>query len=237
MAKYPELTITISLEGSELLHDRFRGRGSYWKAVKGLKNALEAELDVVIFTLASKSVLPVLPKYADKLFYWFPGIKYLSLNRLVKPAYGNTFLEKEFLRPVDYLGLVRTVSLLNLIDRPTVLLNDPLINVVSRIVNIPWTPESKPLQCYGNLMIMADLSFNLAHTSNTFLGRYRPGSINRIRSSDRYQQAVSKNQQVCHTCRYVDLCQDRGLIRPVDVPTTGQEDSHFCKAVLNLVST
>jgi MoaA/NifB/PqqE/SkfB family radical SAM enzyme len=237
LAKRAGLTLSISLEGSELLHNRFRGPASYRKVVRGLNIALAAELDVIVFTIACKSVLPDLPRFADNLFYGFPKIKYLALNRLRKPAFGNALIEKEYLSPNDYLGLIRTVSLLNLINRPTVLLDDPLSNVVNRIMKIPWIPESKPLQRYGNLMIMVDHSLSLSHTSHTYFGRYRSRSIKRIHSSDRYIKAFSTICQVCHTCRHVRLCQDSGLILPVDTHLTGQKDTHFCKAVLNLAST
>ena len=237
LAARPGLTLSISLEASERLHNRFRGAASYRKVVKGLQIALAAELDVIIFTLACKSVLPDLPTFADELFGRFPRIKYLALNRLRKPAVSNRRLEKEYLSPNDFLGLVRTVSLLNLINRPTVFLDDPLANVVNRIMKIPWMPASTPLQRYGNLMILTDRRLSLSHTSHARFGRYRSRAINSIQSSDRYQQAFSTRRQVCHTCPYGHLCREGGLIRPSDAPWTGKEDTHFCKAVLKLAST
>ena len=237
LAQYPELTISVSLEGSEVLHDYFRGNGTYQRAIKGLETGLEAGLEVIIFTIVCKSLLPELPRFADQLFTSFQGIKYLTLIRPIDSAPINSIFGKELLSPDEFLNLVRAISLLNLYGRPTTLLTDPLINVVARMLAISWIPESKELHQQGNLMVMADRSLSVSHTSDAYCGQYGSASIENVLSYDPYRQAVAPDKLICPACQYAQICHDNGLLRPVDGHALGPIDSHFCKAVLDLVST
>jgi MoaA/NifB/PqqE/SkfB family radical SAM enzyme len=236
LANYSELTVTVSLEGTEALHDRLRGKGSCQKVIKGLENGIEADLDVIVFTTACKSLLPELPDFADILVSRFPGIKYLTLIRLVKAAVDAFPLQGEFLDPGDFVDLVNTISLINLYGLRVHLLNDPLINVVSRMLGMPWIPESQALCHGGNLMVKADLRVSLSHTGSGSYGRYESGLIDKILISDRYKQATAPDRLVCPACKYAELCRNNGLIRPTKWHMHRQTDSPYCKAVLDLVA-
>jgi MoaA/NifB/PqqE/SkfB family radical SAM enzyme len=236
LADYPGLSVTISLEGTEVLHERFRGAGSHQKVLDGLENGIAAGLDIIVFTTACKSLLPVLPGFADTLAARFPGIRYLTLIRLVNTA-GDTFpLPGECLAPGDFLELVNMVALVNLYGLQTRLLNDPLINVVSRMLDMCWVPVSQDLNQGDSLMVMADLSVYSSHTGRDNYGKYAPGSIDKILVSDQYRQASAPDMQVCPACGYTELCRASGLLRPAKWHTPGRHDSPFCKTVLDLIA-
>ncbi|MBL0716118.1 MAG: radical SAM protein [Desulfosarcina sp.] len=237
LASYPGLTMTISLEGTEALHDRYRGNGSYQKTIRGLENGLEAGIDIIIFTIACKSLLPDLASFADDLFSRFPGINYLTLIRLVSTAGDSSPLHKEFLAPGDFIELVHIVSLINLYGLRTVLMNEPLINVACKMLGMSWVPKSKGLCHKGNLIVMADLSIYLFHTGRECCGNYESDSINRILASSRYKQATAPDKRVCPACKYAVLCSDGGLSRPTEWHMDKLMDSHYCKTVLDLIST
>ena len=46
LAAYKGLSISVSLEGPQELHDRIRGDGSYRQAVRGIDRALDASIDL-----------------------------------------------------------------------------------------------------------------------------------------------------------------------------------------------
>jgi MoaA/NifB/PqqE/SkfB family radical SAM enzyme len=233
-AKYPGLTITISLEGSKALHDRLRGKGSYRKVLKGLEIGLAGGLDIIIFSLACKSLLQDLPQFTERLFSDYSGIQYLALSRLLESASGHHLVKNEFLSPKDFLNIVKTVSLLNLYGWPTAFIDEPLANVIGDMLNLSGIPRSRALHCRGNLMVLADLTLSLSHTSKTFHRKYSAGSMKALLSSKDYEQVVCANQNTCGTCRHAAFCCDNGLLRPVKTVSNSMTDSLFCQEVLNL---
>lgn len=236
LADYPGLSVTISLEGTEALHERFRGKGSYQKVLNGLENGIAAGLDIIVFTTACKSLLPTLPGFADTLVARFPGILYLTLIRLINTV-GDTFpLSAECLAPGDFVDLAKMVALVNLYGLRTRLLNDPLINVVSRMLDMPWVPASQDLSHGDSLMVMVDLSVYSSHTGKDNYGKYAPGSIGKILVSGQYRQTSLPDNHVCPACGYTELCRANGLLRPAKWYTPGRHNSPFCKTVLDLIA-
>ncbi|MCP3955247.1 MAG: radical SAM protein [Desulfobacterales bacterium] len=234
LADYPGLSVTISLEGTQALHDRVRGQGSHQKVLGGLENALAAGMEIIVFATACKSLLPALPDFADFLMARFPGILYLTLIRLVDAGYSSPLLDAEFLDTGDFLDLVNMVSLINLYGLQTRLLNDPLINVVSRKRGMTWIPASQELDQGGNLMVMADLRVCASHSGRENYGAYAPGFIADIQASDQYRQATGPDMQVCPACEYVKLCRANGLFRPAKWHLPGQKGAPFCKTVIDM---
>lgn len=232
LAKIPGLTLSVSLEGSEVLHNSFRGHETYKKTIAGLESGLEAGLNIILFSIICKSLLPDLGRFGDDVFSRFQEIKYLTLIRLLNQASDNAMLRQEYLDLNDWPILVRSISLLNLYGRPTILLNDPLINVVARMLGIPWVPASKDLCYQGALTVMADLSLDVSHSSRVNLGKYAPGSIQKVLSSELYRQAVTPDTQVCPTCQFGDYCNGSGLFRPLYIGTNDQANKLYCRSVL-----
>jgi MoaA/NifB/PqqE/SkfB family radical SAM enzyme len=235
LADYPNLSISVSLEGTEALHDRLRGQGSYLRTVRGLENALHAGLDPILFTAACKSLLPDLPHVVDAFYKGHQGIRYVTLIQLTRPAYGAFPMSHELLAPDDYLQLVRTVALLNLYGLRTNVLNDPLVNVVSGLLEMPWIPRAYPLYRQGSIMVMANRDIRLAHSGRERFGKYESGMIGRVLASEAYQRAVSPDTETCPSCRHSARCPENGLVRPLN----GDRDMHpglpYCKRTLDSV--
>ncbi|MCK4817829.1 radical SAM protein, partial [bacterium] len=114
LAAYDNLSISVSLEGPEALHDHLRGKGSYRRTVPGIEKALNAGSDLIIFTIARKGLLSDLPHFVDELYRKFPTIKYVTLIQLIRVTGDGFPLSEELIEPADFLRLVQTVSLLNL---------------------------------------------------------------------------------------------------------------------------
>lgn len=236
LAGYDGLSISVSLEGPESLHDYLRGEGSYTPTVEGIEKALDARIDLVIFTVARKSLLQVLPHFADEIYDKFPTIKHLTLIQLIR-VMGDFFaLPKELLEPEDFLRLVQSVSLLNLNGFKIGVKNNPLAIVVSKLIKMPWIPLSPPLHRDGRLIVLANRCIALAHSSRRSFGNYEPGMIEKVLSSDEYRNALAPDEATCPSCRYVDLCRGNGMIQPVERYLDMHPEAPYCKRVLDRIA-
>ena len=232
LAGYRSLRVSVSLQGPKRLHDSMRGKGSYDRALKGIDNALRAGLHVYVFTTVGRSLIPDLPRFAERLFADFPRIKQLTLIQLIRVPADVFDLSAEVLSPEDFLGLVRMVSLLNLHGLNVDILNNPLAVVASRVLKMPRLQASSPLYLPGSLMITAELAITLAHSTTDHFGIYEPGILARIISSDDYCRAVSQDRLGCGDCVHLHLCRMEGMLRPSEWCRDMFPQVPYCRRVL-----
>jgi len=236
LSAYEGFSISVSLEGTEALNDRLRGKGSYAHILQGIERALDAGIDVAIFTTACKSLLPDLFHFTDDLYKKFPGIDYLTLIQLIAVTKEAFALSDELLEPEDLLKLVNMVSVLNLLGRKTRFLNNPLAYVASKLLKILWIYPSKPLYCQGSLIVMANRDMGLAHSSTYSFGKYESGMIRKVLASKGYRKAVAPDEKTCPLCKYSELCMGNGMIRPLKRTWGVPSDALYCQQVLDRVT-
>jgi MoaA/NifB/PqqE/SkfB family radical SAM enzyme len=229
------LTLSVSLEGPEALHDRLRGAGSYNRTLTHIENVQEAGIDLFIFTTARKSVLQSLPRFADDLYKRFAGIKYLTLMQLIRVTDDVFDLTKELLEPDDFLKLVWSVSLLNLYGLKIQVLYNPLAGVASKLLKMPWIPQARTLHHDGSIIVMANRDITLSHSSRDSFGKYEPGMIKSVLASDEYRKAVAPDETTCPSCKYAEPCKENGMVRPSEWYRDMHPDVPYCKRVLDRV--
>jgi MoaA/NifB/PqqE/SkfB family radical SAM enzyme len=233
LAEYRGLLISVSLEGTEAFHDHLRGGGSHRRASQGIEKALSAGVGLQVFALATRSLLPVLPCFADETYSKFPTIRCLTLIPLVRVQDNIGSLRRELFAPEHFLRLVRTVSLLNLYGLRTDVLNDPLINVASKLLEIPWIPKASALNHQGNMIVMANRNIRSSHSSRGSFGKYAPGMIKEVLASDAYRKAVAPDEATCPSCKYIEMCRGNGLLRPSDYEWDTHGGVPYCRRVLD----
>ena len=237
LATYDGLSISVSLEGSESLHNRLRGKGSFNSAVQGIEAALNAGLRVYVFAMATKSLLANLPQFANVIYGKFPTIKKLTLIPLVNVKNNGNLLSQELLCPEEFLELVRTVALLNMGGFVTDVINEPLVNVACKLLEMPWMPNSLPLCRRGSMMILANRNICLSHSTRNSLGEYKPGMILKVLASDDYRRAFTPDKKTCPTCKYARICKENGMIRPFEGHWGLLNDVLYCRKVLSLIDS
>jgi MoaA/NifB/PqqE/SkfB family radical SAM enzyme len=235
LADYGSFSMSVSLDGPEDLHDRIRGKGSYRRTMRGIENALNAGNHLAIFTTVTKRLLPKLPHFVDDLYKEFPIINSLILIQLISITNGAFPLSKELLEPEDFIRLVRMVALLNVASLRTIVKKNPLANVVSKLLNMPWIPWVPPLYREGSMIIMANRHIGVVHSNRISLGRYRPGMIRKVLASDTYRKTVGPDESTCPSCEYAQLCKENGMIRPPQGYGDLYADTPYCKRVLNRI--
>lgn len=237
LSDYDGFSISVSIEGPESFHDKVRGQGSYRQTEQGIRKALDAGIDLIIFTTVSKSLLPALPHFIDDLYERFPDINLFSLIQLIRVRDDIFDLSNELLDPAGFLKLVRMVSLLNLYGHETEILNNPLAVVVSKLFEMPLIPRVLPLYRNGHLIVMADRNIALSHSIPNSFGRYEPGMIEKVLSSNEYRIAVAPDETTCPSCGYTKLCKENGMIRPSEWYRDMNPEVPFCKRVLDKASS
>jgi len=235
LVAYDGLSISVSLDGPEKLHDRLRGKGAYKQAVAGIDRALDTGLDLRIFAVARKSLLPVLLYFSNNLFDRFDGIKYLTLIQLISVSNNGFGLAKELLDPDDFLKLVQRVALLNLCGLPIRIKNNQLANIASKLMGMPWVPLAHPLCTRGSMIIMADGNICLSHSIRDSFGKFAPGMLQKVLYSNEYQRAVRPDQSDCPACKYTELCKANGMVRPWQHQIAAKSQIPYCRKVLDKV--
>ena len=237
LSDYVSFSNSVSLEGPESLHDRIRGQGSYRRAVLGIEKALDAGIDLCIFTTVSKSLLPILPHFIDDLYERFPDINLFSLIQLIRVRDDVFDLSNELLDPADFLKLVRMVSLLNIYGHKTEILNNPLAVVVSKLFEMPLIPRVLPLHRPGHLIVMADRNIALSHSTFNNFGKYESGMIEKVLASNEYRIAVAPDEISCPICSYYRLCKENDMDRPSEWYRDMYPEVPYCKRVLDKASS
>lgn len=230
-----EVSISISLHGPEILHDELSGSGSFNAAVRGIQSALDAGVRVTVFTVARRSLMGRLPNFADYVFKELAGISEITLIQIIRVPNFTVNMFAELLRPEDFISIIQTASLLNLYGYRTSVLENPLAKVAAELMGMPWLAQSPPLYRSGKIVLMADGSLTLAHSSHESLGTYSPGMLEKIMVSEQYLQRIRPDTIVCPGCRFHDHCVDHGLIRPSEWFRDMDENAYYCQRVLNLI--
>ena len=235
LAGYGSFSMSISLDGPEDLHDRIRGKGSYRRGMRGVEVALNAGNGLTIFTTVTKGLLPELPRFADDLYKKFPAIDCLTLIQLIRITDGAFSLSEEFLEPEDFIRLVRMVALLNVGGFRTIVKKNPLANVVSKLMDMPWIPWVPPLYREGCMIVMANRHIGVAHSNRKSFGGYKPGMIRKVLASRSYRRDVGLDETKCPSCKYVQLCRENGMVRPSEAYRDLYLDKSYCRRVLDKI--
>jgi len=233
LAAHDGLSVSVSIQGPQALHDRIRREGSYVRTLQNIEKALDAGIDLFIFTTVCKSLIQDLPHFADEIYKKFPGLNCLTLIQLIRVTDDTFDLSKELLEPDDFLKLVWMTSLLHLYGLKTYILSNPLAGVASKLLKIPWIPQANPLYREGRMIVMANRAITLSHSSRGSFGKYEPGMIGKVLASDEYRNAIAPDEVTCPTCRYHKLCMENGMVRPSEWFRDMHPEVPYCKRVLD----
>ncbi len=236
LASYDDLSISVTLQGSETLHDKIRGEGSYRRTVQGIGRALDAGIDLSLFTIANRSLIPGLIQFVDRTYNTFPSIKGLTFIQLIRVTDDALDLSNELLNPDEFIQLVRMIAFLNLCGFNIDVLNNPLVCVVSELLEMPWIPWSPPLHRPGRIVVLANRDISLSHSLRRSFGRYEPGMIEKSLVSHEYRNETESDKTTCPRCEYTELCIKNGMARPSEWFRDMNAEVPYCKRVLDRVS-
>ena len=237
LSDYDGLWMSVSLDGRKALHEYFRGAGTYGAAVQGIENALNAGIRLFVYTIGCKSMLLCLPYFVRDVYHRFPDIKAVTIIPLFRPGEDHFALSHELVGTDGFLELVRAVFLLNMGGYPIDFLNEPLVNAVSKKMNMPWQLESSPLYREGSIIVMANRDIRLSHSGQHSFLQYKPGAIEKVLTSEKYKEAVKPDSSICPSCKYLELCRKSGMYRPSEsYDGVMNRYKPYCRQVLNEIA-
>ncbi len=230
-----EVSLSISVHGPEDLHDDLCGPGSFRAGTRGIRAALNAGVRVTVFTTARRGLLERLPRFAEDVFTDWAGISELVLIQIIRVAGDARDLASDLLRPEDFLQMVRVVAMLNLYGYRISVLENPLATVAAGLMGMPWLTLAPPLYRSGKIVLMADASLTLAHSSRDSLGTYGPGMLGAVTGSEHYQRMVGPDTDICPACMFHEACIEKGLDRPSEWFRDLDDTVPYCRRVLNSI--
>ncbi|WP_167882298.1 radical SAM protein [Leptospira langatensis] len=228
------ISLTISLNGNEEIHDSSRGEGSYQAAILGLQTAQEFGLSVEIFAVVGKRLLPLLPEFAHSLFSRFPKLNRLTLIQLHRVEDDDYDVSEDLLSPEDFVTMVRSASLLSLYGYPMNILDNSLSNVVAREIGLPHLPYSPNIEGEGRFVVLVDEKITNSHSSRAEYGYFKPGVFQEILRSETYLYRTRNDDSVCPTCSFFNKCREARNPRP-SLPYMDHVEGLYCKRVLRLL--
>lgn len=229
---YPDLELTISLNGPEEHHNAIRGEGAHAKALKGLEAALSKKLRVHVFTVVNKQNLKQIPHFFNNLMKEYPKIGLLTLIQLRSGPEG----ESKKLQPEDYLTLVQTTALLGLAGLPVQILENPLSTTAALKMGHSHLPPSLPISREGRLFVFADGRIGDNHSTKLNFGKYQVGKLSEVLNSAEYNYAIREKDDLCQVCAHFNDCREGGLLQPSDQDhNVLPYEIPFCKKVMSLL--
>lgn len=232
LGSYKGLSISITLQGPGPFHDGVRGNGTYRQTVRGIKQVLDTGIDLLLFSVIYKSLIPVLPRFIQDVYENYPGIRVLVLIQLIRTMDMAFDFSMECLGPDDFIRLVQLTAFHNLYGQHVDILNNPLAIAVSRLMGLPWISQSIPLRRPDRLAILADGSIALSHSGKGRYGQYKPGEMKNVLLSRSYQNRVSKDRTTCPSCDHLKRCRDAGMVHPSDPDRDMESKNLYCKRVM-----
>lgn len=233
LSQYGNVWVSVSLQGPKAFHCRVRGPNHYALIRDHIAAALDAGLDVSLYTTVFKSLLPSIPGFTRDVFAAYPGLHCLAFIQLIRVPGDGVGLSREMLDPEAFLTLVQMAALLRVCGLQVDVLNNPLAGVAAQGLGLPWTPWSQPLSAPGRVMIHASGAITSSHSDPLSFGRYRTGCLKDVLASPQYAAAVRADDEICPGCRFVAFCRANGMRRPSESYRNNNGGNQpFCQRVL-----
>jgi radical SAM protein with 4Fe4S-binding SPASM domain len=205
----PRVSVTVSLDGPEEIHDAVRGPGRFRQALDGLRALHAAGVDAQVMTVVTKEVLAVLPAFVLDLHEAAPGLRGITLFPVgVGPA-GSQKPGAE-LRPLSAGELRRLCAAVALLERAGISIGIGAYPIVNPLLSALGYPAEKLYRCTagrGRVCVHADLTVSTCHpVKEPVYGAYRPGLLRALGASPEHHRIAARDYDGCRSCEHQEAC-------------------------------
>ncbi|MFO0589116.1 MAG: radical SAM protein [Polyangiaceae bacterium] len=203
------VSITVSLDGPEPIHDRVRGKGRFQEAEQGLARALAAGVPASVMVVVTPEVLRELSPFVTSLVRRHPRLRGVTLFPV---GVGTSGTQKpgvalRSLTPDEVRQMVLAVALLFRMGVPVGIGAYPIANPMLRALGYP---EARLYQCTagrGRACVHADLSVSSCHpVKDPIYGKWRPGLLRELAASPVHAQLSARDFEGCTSCGHRESC-------------------------------
>lgn len=225
-----KIAVSVTVQGDRANHDYFRG--SYEKAIIGIRHLFNRGLITDIFMPVGSMLSDTLAQTIDSLFRELPDIRSLFLIQMIRVPGDTRDLSRHLLSPKQFVRMCASAAGFSFAGLPVMVLDNPLANIVTGIIGLSL-PKSQTLMRQGRITLLADTNLALAHSAHHLVGPYTRGALRKIIESDYYRQlgtASQKDHHLCEGCPHQELCAAAGVFAPPEYYRSYEND--FCKRVI-----
>lgn len=205
----PRVTLSISLDGPEELHDPVRGTGRYRQSMDTLAQLLDYGVRVTVNTVVTPPVLERLTPFVRGLAREHPRLAGMTLFLVGVGPVGSQKPGKELrpLHPEEVVRLARLVAILNRLELPIGVGAYPIINPL--LLKYGYPPDQL-YQCTagrGRVCVHADLTVSPCHpVKEAVYGRWRPRLLRELGAFPAHQTMARRDYPGCRACEHRDVC-------------------------------
>lgn len=229
------ISLSVSLDGPEAVHDAARGEGRFAEALDALRRLHAAGLEAHVMTVVTPEVLRALPAFLADLFDTLPALSGVTLFPVgVGPTHTHKPGAK--LRPLvpdELKQLCFAVAMAERLGMPTSIGAYPIANPI--LLSLGY-PRERLYQCTagrGRMCVHANLDVSTCHpVKEAVYGRWRPGLLRGLGAFPEHRRFAERDYDGCRTCEHKEDC---GHCRAF-VTSSGQElfgNDEICHEVLD----
>jgi radical SAM protein with 4Fe4S-binding SPASM domain len=228
------ITLSVSLDGPEPLHDAVRGDGQFKEATAAITALLEAGIGVTVMTVVTPEVLAALTPFVFDLKARFPGLTGVTLFPVGVGPEGSQKpgARLRALTSAELHELALTVALVHKTGFSIGVGAYPILNPLLRALGYP---EALLYQCTagrGRVCVHADLTVSPCHpVKEAVYGTYRPGLLGELAGFEAHGRLTRRDFEGCSDCEHRPSCGHcRAFVAAAGEPLLGNDA--ICREVL-----
>jgi radical SAM protein with 4Fe4S-binding SPASM domain len=205
----PRLSLSVSLDGPEAIHDAVRGTGRSREAREGLADLLGRGVRASVMTVVTPAVLAELASFLVGLWEELPGLAGFTLFPVGVGSEGSQKPGAALrpLTPDELRELALAVVLMYRAGIPVGIGAYPIVNPL--LLSLGY-PASELYQCTagrGRACVHADLSVSSCHpVKEAVYGRYRPGLLRELGRTAAHGRLARRDFEGCAACEHNEVC-------------------------------
>jgi radical SAM protein with 4Fe4S-binding SPASM domain len=227
--------ISVSLDGTEPLHDRARGAGTFQVADRAVAALLAAGVPTTIMSVVTSPVLRQLSSFLGSIFTRHPTLTGVTLFPVGVGATGTQKpgVAQSSLSPDELRELALVVALT---DRSVGRVGVGAYPIINPLLLALGYPAARLYQCTagrGRLCVHSDLGVSSCHpVKEAIYGRWESGLFDRILGHAVHQRLAERDFDGCRTCPKKEACGHcRAFVAASGAPLLGND--LVCREVLD----
>jgi len=223
------LSLTVSLDGPEDVHDRVRGAGRFREADEGLSRVLASGVRATVMVVVTPEVLRGLGPFVRSLLQRHPRLSGITLFPVGVGPVGSQ-KPGTVLRPLSHDEVREMVLAVALLFRAGVPLGIGAYPIANPMLRALGYPEERLYQCTagrGRVCVHADQTVSTCHpVKDPIYGSWRPGLLRELNGFAAHARLAERDFEGCSGCTHREACGHcRAFVTASGAPFFGNDEA------------